>query len=70
MERCPAQKRVRRLRIRTNELRKVLLSWCGETETPPKTVVCDAVQKHGSVGGGFAISATDDETMAQGIEVL
>ncbi|WP_395734768.1 hypothetical protein [Prosthecobacter sp.] len=31
-----------------NELRKVLLSWCGETQVPPKTVLCTPSKNTGA----------------------
>ena len=50
----------------TNELRKVLLSWCGEADTPPKTVVCMPSK---STGAWVVASLfPNDQAVAQGIE--
>lgn len=50
----------------TNELRKVLLSWCGETATPPKTVVC--MPSKSTEAWVVASLFPNDQAMAQGIE--
>ena len=50
----------------TTELRKVLLSWCGETATPPKTVVC--MPSKSTEAWVVAALFPNDQAMAQGIE--
>lgn len=50
----------------TNELRAVLLSWCGETATPPKTVVC--MPSKSTEAWVVASLFPNDQAMTQGIE--
>lgn len=50
----------------TNELRKVLLSWCGETAVPPKTVIC--MPSKSTEAWVVAALFPNDQAMAQGIE--
>ena len=50
----------------TNELRRVLLSWCGEAATPPKTVVC--MPSKSTEAWVVAALFPDDQAMGQGIE--
>jgi hypothetical protein len=50
----------------TNELRKVLLSWCGEVATPPKTVVC--MPSKSTEAWVVAALFPDDQAVTQGIE--
>lgn len=50
----------------TNELRRVLLSWCGETATPPKTVVC--MPSKSTEAWVVASLFQNDQAIAQGIE--
>lgn len=50
----------------TNELRKVLLSWCGETATPPKTVI--SMPSKSTEAWVVASLFPTDQAMAQGIE--
>ncbi|MBL9143837.1 MAG: hypothetical protein JNM99_09150 [Verrucomicrobiaceae bacterium] len=50
----------------TNELRKVLLSWCGEAATPPKTVVC--MPSKNTEAWVVASLFPNDQAMTQGIE--
>ncbi len=50
----------------TDELRKVLLSWCGEANAPPKTVVC--MPSKSTEAWVVASLFPTDQAMAQGIE--
>ncbi len=50
----------------TNELRKVLLSWGGESATPPKTVVC--MPSKSTEAWVVASLFPKDQAIAQGIE--
>jgi hypothetical protein len=50
----------------TDEMRKVLLSWCGETATPPKTVIC--MPSKSTEAWVVALLFPTDQAMAQGIE--
>lgn len=50
----------------TNELRKVLLSWCGEEKMPPKTVVC--MPSKSSEAWVVASLFPNDRAVGQGIE--
>jgi hypothetical protein len=50
----------------TDELRKVLLSWCGETAPPPKTVVC--MPSKSTEAWVVASLFPTDQAMSQGIE--
>lgn len=50
----------------TDDLRKVLLSWCGETDNPPKTVVC--MPSKSTEAWVVASLFPNDQAMAQGIE--
>lgn len=50
----------------TNALRKVLLSWCGEAETPAKTVVC--MPSKSTEAWVVASLFPNDQAMTQGIE--
>jgi hypothetical protein len=49
-----------------NELRKVLLSWCGEAVTPPKTVLC--LPSKSTEAWVVALLFPTDQAIAQGIE--
>jgi len=57
---CPPPSRT------TNELRQVLLSWCGETATPPRTVVC--MPSKSTEAWVVAALFPSDQAMVQGIE--
>ena len=50
----------------TNELRRVLLSWCGETTTPPNTVVC--MPSKSTEAWVVASLFPNDQAMTQGME--
>lgn len=50
----------------TDELRNVLLSWCGETVVPPKTVVC--IPSKSTEAWVVASLFPNDQAIAQGIE--
>jgi hypothetical protein len=50
----------------TNELRRVLLSWCGEAVTSPKTVIC--MPSKSTEAWVVAALFPTDHAMAQGIE--
>ena len=50
----------------TNALRNVLLSWCGEAATPPKTVVC--IPSQSTEAWVVALLFPTDQAIAQGIE--
>jgi hypothetical protein len=50
----------------TNELRQVLLSWCGETTTPPRTVVC--MPSKSTEAWVVASLFPNDQAIALGIE--
>ncbi|MFM9088100.1 MAG: hypothetical protein ACKOPT_08160, partial [Cyanobium sp.] len=50
----------------TNELRKVLLSWGGETTTPPRTVLCTPSKS--TEAWVVALLFPNDNAVAQGIE--
>ena len=50
----------------TNELRKVLLSWCGEAATPSRTVLC--MPSKNTEAWVVALLFSTDQAIVQGIE--